>query len=117
MFGLAYLEALSVRRNAIALLPPEISLLRRMKRLDVESNLLRALPLELCLCPLQVRMSVVYARACLPCRPALCVCLMCLPVPAAGAHVCLLCLSCMPTLYACLMSLPVPAAGARHGPE
>ena len=81
VFGLAYLEALSVRRNAIALLPPEMSLLRRMTRLDVESNLLRALPLELCLCPLQVSvcdMHVYVCRVC-PCMPALYPCLICRP--------------------------------------
>ena len=76
VFGLAYLEALSVRRNAIALLPPEMSLLRRMTRLDVESNLLRALPLELCLCPLQMRTHICRVG---PCMPALYPCLICLP--------------------------------------
>ena len=81
VFGLAYLEALSVRRNAIALLPPEMSLLRRMTRLDVESNLLRALPLELCLCPLQVSVCDIHIYVCrvCPCMPALYPCLVSLP--------------------------------------
>ena len=52
VYGLGYIEELSCKRNAIVDLPSEISLLRNLKKLRLESNLLRSLPLELCLCPL-----------------------------------------------------------------
>jgi leucine-rich repeat protein SHOC2 len=52
VYGLGYVEALLLKRNNISQLLPEVSLLRNMQRLDLESNQLRTLPLELCLCPL-----------------------------------------------------------------
>ena len=53
VYGLGYLEELSACRNQIVELPPEVSLLRALRRLDLEGNLLKRLPLELCLCPLE----------------------------------------------------------------
>lgn len=53
VFGLGYLEELSVGKNSITDLPSEIALLRELVSLNVENNLLHKLPLELCLCPLE----------------------------------------------------------------
>jgi len=53
VYGLGYLEELSACRNQLFELPPEVSLLRALRRLDLEGNLIKRLPLELCLCPLE----------------------------------------------------------------
>ena len=50
VYGLGYLEGLSARGNRLAHLAPEIGLLRGLRRLDLEGNVIRRLPLELCLC-------------------------------------------------------------------
>jgi Leucine-rich repeat (LRR) protein len=50
VYGLGYLEGLSARGNRLAHLAPEVGLLRGLRRLDLEGNAVRRLPLELCLC-------------------------------------------------------------------
>ena len=52
VFSLGYLQSLSARKNRLAWLAPEISLLRRLTQLNLDTNFLHELPLELCLCPL-----------------------------------------------------------------